>query len=456
MSVNPIPSAPDMAASTPEGTAQLRRTLSQRDLIAYGLAYIAPVAPFSTLGFVWDAAGGLIALAYLIGALFMYFTARSYAEMAAEVPSAGSVYGFARHSLGVLPGFIAGWMVLLDYLLIPSLVFLLMSVGMTILIPQIGRAEWLVLLVAVSLAINWFGVTVTSRVSMASALAQFAIVAAVLALAVWALYSGNQGTGMLSAKPFYDAAAFDWHKVFAATSICVLSFLGFDAISTLSEEVKDTDRRVVGRAILSVLLICGVLFVVTAWVLGNLMQGLQVRDPATAIFELLGERVSPWTAVALAWLMAIIVGFTNALPMQVGVARILFAMGRDRQLPVILARLHARNGTPHVAMVASTLLSLVVALVLRDHIETLASLVSFGALSAFVLLHLSVLVHWHKRPAQRRWFAHVAAPVLGVAVVLAVIYGMQSLALQVGAAWLVIGLLYGLWLRRMKRAELKV
>jgi amino acid transporter len=154
--------------------------------------------------------------------------------------------------------------------------------------------------------------------------------------------------------------------------------------------------------------------------------------------------------------MAIIVGFTNALPMQVGVARILFAMGRDRQLPAVLARLHPRHGTPHVAMLVSTLLSLAVALLMRDHIDTLASLVNFGALSAFVLLHLSVLVHWRRRAEQRRWFAHVAVPVLGVAVVGAVLYGMHSVALQAGATWLVIGLLYGVWLRRQQRAELTV
>ena len=127
--------SPSQAECQSFQSGQLRRTLGYRDLMAYGLAYIAPVAPLSTFGFVWEASGGLIALAYLLGAICMYFTAKSYAVMTEVIPTAGSVYGFARISLGTLPGFVAGWLILLDYLLIPALIFLLMSVGMQQLVP---------------------------------------------------------------------------------------------------------------------------------------------------------------------------------------------------------------------------------------------------------------------------------------------------------------------------------
>lgn len=443
----------DARADQPPPSGSLRRTLGLRDLVAYGLAYIALIAPLSTLGFVWDAAGGLIALAYLLGALCMYFTAKSYAMMGEVVPQAGSVYGYARHSLGALPGFIAGWLILLDYLLIPALVFTLMSVGMQTLMPGIDRATWLVILIGVAFAVNWFGVTVTTRVSLLSVVAQCFIVAGVLGLAGWALYQGK-GTGGLTLAPIYSAAAFDPAKVFAATSICVLSFLGFDAISTLSEEVRGNDPKLVGRAIMRVLLICAAVFFVTAWVLGNLLPGVEIQDPATAIFELLATQVGPWSAVALAWLLAVAVGFANALPMQVGVARVLFAMGRDRQLPAPFARVHPRHRTPHVAMAISTALSLLVALALRDHIDLLASFVNFGALSAFLLLHLSVLVRLGLRNPQRRIVPHVLVPIAGIAIVLAVFSGMHRTAVEVGLAWLAIGLAYGAWLRARGRARL--
>ncbi|MBD9629077.1 APC family permease [Pseudomonas sp. PDM19] len=444
-----------MGVAVPHGGAQLKRTLGLKDLVAYGMAYIAPMAPLTTFGFVWDASGGLIALAYLLGAICMYFTAQSYATLSNEVQSAGSVYGFARHSLGEVPGFVAGWLILLDYLLIPALVFLIMSVGLQILVPGLDRALCLVLLVAVSLGINWFGVAVTTRVSMVSVVLQFTVMFGLLALALFALAQGK-GAGTLTAAPFFDNSAFDVGKVFTATSICVLSFLGFDAISTLAEEVKDNDRRLVGRAILLVLFICATLFVVTTWVLGNLMPGVAIKDASAAIYELTAAQIGPWVALLLAWVIAVMVGLTNALPMQVGVSRVLFAMSRDRQLPMLFARLHRRHGTPHVALVLSTLLSLGIALVMRERIDTLASFVNFGALTAFVLLHLSVLVKLGIKGRSRRWFAHWLVPIVGIAVVLTVLDGMDIHALTMGSAWLVIGLIYGLYLRSKGRVALSV
>jgi amino acid transporter len=434
---------------------KLPRTLGMKDLIAYGLAYIAPMAPLSTFGFVWDASGGLIALAYLLGAICMYFTAQSYATMSAEIPNSGSVYGFARYSLGTLPGFVAGWLILLDYLLIPALVFLVMSIGLQVLIPGLDRAICLAMLVAISLLVNWFGTSVTTRVSMVSVVVQFLAIFTLLALALVALMNGK-GTGAVTLAPLYADTAFNPSKIFTATSICILSFLGFDAISTLSEEVKNGDRKLVGRAILNVFFICALLFVVTTLVFGNLMHGLTIKDPASAIYELLSTQISPFSAIAVAWLIALVAGFTNVLPMQVGVSRILFAMGRDRQLPSLFARLHRVHGTPHVALVVSTLISLTIAMVMRDDIDSLASFVNFGALSAFVLLHLSVLVKLGIKGRSRRLFAHWLVPIIGIAVVLAVLTGMHKPVLEMGAVWLAVGLLYGLYLRRNGRADLSV
>lgn len=264
----------------------------------------------------------------------------------------------------------------------------------------------------------------------------------------------RQGYGGLTLAPIYSAATFDPAKVFSATSICVLSFLGFDAISTLSEEVRGNDPKVIGRAIMRVLLICASVFFVTTWVLGNLLPGVEIHDPAAAIYELLAVQIGPWSAVALAWLLVITVGFANALPMQVGVARVLFAMGRDHQLPALFARIHPKHSTPHVAMAISTALSLLVALVMRDHIDLLASFVNFGALSAFLLLHLSVLVRLGLRNPQRRTVPHVLVPLCGIVVVLAVFSGMHRTAVELGLVWLLIGLAYGAWLHTRGRAKL--
>lgn len=418
----------------------LQRTLAYRDLLAYGLAYIAPVAPLSTFGFVWNAAGGPIALAYLFGAVCMYFTARSYAEMTAELPNAGSVYGFARQVLGEWPGFIAGWLILLDYLLIPALIFLLMSAAMDALVPQIGRTVWILAITGVAVGINWLGIRVSSRVNHFSVVVQFAILAVLLVLGLRVLY-GADGGG-LSLDPLYSPASFAFDKLLAATAICVFSFLGFDAVSTLAEEVKTLDRKLVGRAIVHVLLISGTLFFLTAWLLGDLMRGVSFADPATASLELVAQRIGPDFALVLALVMVFVVGFTNVLPMQVGVSRVLYAMGRDKQLPAILARLHGKRATPHVALLFSSAVSLGIALALEARMDLLATVVNFGALSAFLILHLAVLRHLAWRRRSRRVFAHWLVPILGSAVVLAVFAAMDPLALQIGGGWLFAGVAY--------------
>ena len=442
-------SAPEAAAAP----VALRRSLGYWDLIVYGLAYIAPCAPLSTLGFVWQSSNGLIVLAYVLGAVCMYFTAKSYALMTEAIPSAGSVYGFARQALGRFPGFMAGWMILLDYLLIPAFVYVLIAVAFEELVPGLGRATGIVLLSAFTLLVNWFGVTVTTRANFIAVGLQTVLLVVFLGYCVLALERGF-GTGGLTLAPLWSPALFSAGKVFSATSICIMSFLGFDAISTLSEEVEGHDRRIVGRAIIAVLVISALFFVLMTFVLGNLLPGITIKDPAAATYELAAAAVGVWASIAIAWSYAIIVGLSNALPMQVGVARVLFAMGRDRQLPGVLARVHPKYGTPYVGMLVTAALSTGVALAMRNLMDELATIVNFGALSGFLLLHISVIAKFGIGERSRRWFTHWIVPLLGIIVVLAVFTGMSRLAAEVGVSWLVVGLVYGLVLRARRRDEL--
>jgi amino acid transporter len=433
----------------------LKRTLRFPDLVIYGLAYIAPITPLSTLGFVWEASKGLIALAYVLGGICMYFTAKSYAIMTETVPTAGSVYGFARHALGAFPGFIAGWLILLDYLLIPAFVYVLIAVALGTLMPGVDRSVWIVAMVTVTLGINWFGVTVTSRANLIAVAIQALVMLAFIALCVVALESGK-GTGALTIAPFWHGWPFDGGAIFTATSICVMSFLGFDAISTLSEEVEGNDPRIVGRAIIGVLVISALFFVLVAWVLGNLLPGIRIRDASAATYELAAWAVGPWAAAAIAWAYVLIVGLSNALPMQVGVARVLYAMGRDRQLPHALARIHRRYHTPYVSMIITAAISLSVAVAMRNRLDDLALIVNFGALCGFLMLHISVLVEFGVKRRSGNWLAHWVTPLLGIIVVLAVLKGMSALALTVGLGWLAAGIAWGCILHVRHRIEIRI
>lgn len=428
----------------------LSRSLGYRDLIVYGLAYIAPMGILATLGYVWVESHGLIALAYLLGAVCMYFTAKSYAVMTEAVPTAGSVYGFARHALGELPGFVAGWMILLDYLLIPAFVYVAIAVAFGALVPGVDRAAWVVVLVVFTTTVNWFGVTVTTRASLVAVIAQVVVVTGFAGLVMVSLGRGF-GTGAMTLRPFIPPGQFEAGAIFSAASLCIMTFLGFDAISTLSEEVRDNDRRLIGRAIIAVLLISAVFFTLLAWVFGNALPGITISDPAAAYLDLARAAIGPWAAAALAWALVVVIGLSNSLPMQVGVARVLFAMGRDRQLPQALARIHPKYRTPYVGMLVAAAVSLVIALAMRNLVDELASIVNFGALSGFLLLHVSVLAKFAIDQRSRRWLLHGFVPLAGIAVVLAVFTGMSRLAMTIGLAWLAVGVVYGLVLRARRQ-----
>jgi amino acid transporter len=438
-----------------EAAPRLARSLGYWDLILYGLAYISPFAPLTTLGFVWNDSNGLIVLAYVLGGICMYFTAKSYAIMTETVPNAGSVYGFAHYALGSFVGFIAGWMILLDYLIIPAFCYILFSIAMSTLLPAVPRAVWIMLLVLVTTIINWYGIKVTARANLIAVTIQTAVIVIFIGFALFALYHGH-GSGALTLAPLYLPARLDTGHLLAATSIGIMSFLGFDAISTLAEEVKGGDRRIVSRAIVHVLVIASLFFIGVTLVLGNLLEGFSLKDPSAAVYELAAGSIGAWCAALLAWTNVGIVALSNSLPTQVGVARVVFAMSRDRQLPRFLAAVHVKYSTPYSAMLATTAISLGVGLYLRDRLDELTSIVNFGALSGFLLLHASVFAHFALKLRSRSWFVHWLVPLVGAAVVLTVFVGLSSLSVRVGLTWLGVGLLYGAVLKRLGREEFRV
>ncbi len=432
-----------MTTTSPiEQNGKLKRQLSYSDLVFYGLAYTAPVTPLTMVGFVWVVSDGLPVMAYLLCALCLYFTANSYAVMTSAMPSAGSVYSFASKSIGPFAGFISGWMILLDYLLVPAFIYILAAVGLVELMPQIDRSTWIVIVVCVTTLVNWFGVSVTSLVSSISVVLQLLLVAAVVGLLLYALH-GGMGSGALTMAPLFDASKFHVTSMLAATAICVTGYLGFDAVSTLAEEVKDRDTSLIGKAILTNLAVTCTLFVVVTWVIGNVLVGFPIKDEATLIYDLTTAVGGKGVTEAMALFMLLVVSVPNVLPMQVGVARVLYAMGRDKSLPSVLAKVNQRHGNPYVAMIFSTAVSLAIALFMSDRISDLAILISFGALSGFVFVHLSVLAHFGRR-ADRKWWSHLASPLIGIAAVVMIVSNLSHMALTVGCCWCAAGIAY--WL----------
>ena len=423
---------------------QLHRSLSTRDLIIYGMIFMVPIAPYSVFGFVWDDARGMVPLAYLVGLIGMLFTAMSYAAMSRAFPLAGSVYTYAGRGLHEVAGFFAGWLILLDYILVPALLYVISAVALAGLMPAVPEWAWLAVVVIFNAVVNLRGIQFTARVNWYLLLLELATLALFVGLGLLALQRGV-GAGALTLKPVFDPAVFSPATVVSATSIAVLSFLGFDGISTLAEESKGGQGSV-ARATLFALVLVGVLFIAQTWIATDLARGMQFTSPATAFYEIAERAGGSW--LRLITILAVVVssGIANAMVAQSAVSRILFAMARDGKLPAVLARIHPRYKSPYISTLLVSVISLIVGSVFAERLDALTSIVNVGALCSFLLLHVAVVNYFLRRQKSRDWLRHLLFPALGFVVIAFVLYEMDLAAKIMGACWIGLGVIYYLLL----------
>jgi amino acid transporter len=425
---------------------ELKRSLSFWDLLIYGLIFMVPIAPFGIFGGVFNASGGMVALAYAVGAVGMVFTAISYAQMSRAFPLAGSVYSYAGRGIAQPVGFIAGWQILLDYILVPALLYIVSGLAMHSLLPDIPVWVWVVGFILMNTVINYFGIKLTALANRVMLVGELIVLAIFLVIGFAALADGKATGDFIS--PLFDSGTFSVGLIFSAVSLAALSFLGFDAISTLSEENREGAGQV-ARATIASLLVVAVLFVVQTWVAALLVPDrnalLTQGDPDGSAFYAVAEYAGGhWLAVLTAVATAVAWGFADALVAQAATSRVLFSMARDRQLPGFLAKVHPTHRVPEYAtfVVAAISLAVGVGLTLRDDygLNLLTTLVNFGALTAFLLLHVAVIVHYLIRRRSRDYLRHLVVPVCGLVILGYVVIKAKVAAQVVGLSWLAVGL----------------
>ncbi|MFI7600748.1 APC family permease [Actinoplanes sp. NPDC049681] len=426
---------------------ELRRTLSFADLVVYGLIYMVVIAPMGIFGSVFQASGGMVALAYAIGMVAMMVTASSYGVMAQAYPMAGSVYTYAGRALAPWVGFLAGWTILLDYVLVPGLLSLIAAASMTSVAPAVPVWAWIVVFVVVNAALNLFGIKTTRLLNKVFLVGQLAILAIYMAAATMALAIGR-GRGF-SWEPFYTSSQFHLGVLATAASVATLSFLGFDALSTLAEDSRGGAKQV-SRAMVAALGITGLVFIAQTF-----LAALLVEDPATliadgdaagtAFFETARVAAGSWLATLTALATALAWGLANNMVAQVGTSRLLYAMARDRQLPAFLARVSVRRSVPANGILLTAVVSLVLGLYMAsrdDGISLMASLVNFGAILSFIVVHLSVVA---RRVRVGRAAGGVVRtlllPTAGVLILSGIVVNANILAQRTGLAWLGLGVL---------------
>lgn len=428
---------------------ELRRAMSLFDVVVYGLIYMVPLAPLAVFGFTYNLSGGMVGAVYIVAAIAMYFSAVSYSVMALEFPVAGSVYSYVRFGAGEFLGFLSGWSILLDYLLLPGLLCIFAAAAMHAQVPAFPEWMWVPVFVAVSTAINLRGITFTAGVNLACLYLQLAVLAAFVGYVALALFSGRTH---LSWAPILGTGtgAFSAPLVFTAVPIAALSYIGFDAISTLNEEAKGGGQAV-ARATMIVLFAVAAMFVLQVYLAalfvppGSTFKG---DAAATAFYDIAQVAAGPVFKTIITLTSALIAILANAIVSQATTSRLVFSMARDRQIPRFLATVHARRKVPVRAILAVAGVSIGIGLLAVNVPDFITSVVTFGCLTAYCLLHVAVLRHFRKAGMRSRLFAHTISPLVGLAILVYALWKSALPAKEVGVSWIVTGVVVYLVRRR--------
>lgn len=419
---------------------ELKRSISTLDLVVYGLVFMVPIAPWTIFGTVYNSSAGMVPLVYLIGLVAMVFTAVAYSQMAKSFPLAGSVFSYVGRGIHPAAGFFAGWAILLDYLLVPTLLYVFAAESMVGLFPGTPRWLWAIIFVVVNTAINLLGISSLKIVNRVFLAIELVFVVIFVVIAVRAINGQSLPDVGWGTTPIWNSGAVSAALLAGALSIAVLSFLGFDGISTLAEE-STGKKNPAGKAMLIALFLVATLFVTQTWLASLLAGGRESfgdDEVGNAFFLLVQAASNTGWMNAFFVVNVLAVGFANAMAAQAATSRLLYSMSRDRQLPSFLSKISSRQ-VPMSAILVVSALSIVLVLFFVGQIALISSLVNFGALFGFCLLHISVAWYYLVRQKSKNYLLHLVVPALGLTIIGYVLVNADPLAKIGGAVWLAIG-----------------
>ncbi|HYO81288.1 MAG TPA: APC family permease [Bryobacteraceae bacterium] len=417
---------------------QLRRVLGLWQLVMCGIVMVQPTAPMPLFGVVSVEARGHVVTAVLIGLVAMLFTALSYGRMSQVYPSAGSAYTYVGKTLHPALGYVAGWSMIADYVLNPVICTVWCSKAAMNFVPQIPFPAWAIFFALLFTMLNLRGIQQSARTNTVVAVG-LGVVIVVFLLAAARYILGVPDVSW--SRPFYDPETFSWAVVSTGTSLAVLTYIGFDGISTLSEEVREPERNVLRGTVLTCLII-GVLSAIQVYA-GQLVwpEWGQFPDVDTAFVHIAGRAggAALFATINFALLVATV---GSGIGAQIAAARLLFGMARDGALPAPLAAVSPQTGIPRNNILLTGATTLIGALLLSY--QTGAELLNFGAFIGFMGVNAAAFVHGWLRNPNRTW-TYGVPPALGFIICAWIWWSLRTPAKLAGAAWLAVGIAYGLW-----------
>ncbi len=439
---------------------ELKRVLTLRNLVVFGLAYLAPTVVFNYFGVVTTLTGGMMTLAYIATTVVMFFTAYSYATMVRTFPVAGSAYTYVRRAVHPHLGFLTGWVMLLDYMLLPMVCYLLIGIYMNQFVPGVPVWFWVVLAAALGAVTNVLGVKIAGRVNSVVIGAQILFAVGLVVIIGVYVSSGNGAGTLFDGTALFNPQTFQAPDVLWAASILAASFLGFDAVSTMAEETVEP-AKTVPRAVLLVPITAGIGFAVISYFMQLAWPdaATEIADPDAGIFELLG-RLGGNTLSTMFLVTDNLASMVCAIAGLAAASRILYGMGRDGALPQrFFGVLNRRFQTPVNNIMVMTAIALT-AIFYADNLVGAASLVAFGALTGFIMVNYSVISHFYLRGRRRSGgdlLRYLVIPAIGMIVCAVLLANVDSTAKILGAVWLVLGIIYlGVTTKGFRRPPIEI
>ncbi|HEY4777618.1 MAG TPA: APC family permease [Candidatus Acidoferrales bacterium] len=433
MTAEPTSSAP--------AAPKLKRTLLLWDLIIIGIVIIQPIAPMGIYGVISNAARGHVVTTILIAMVAMLFTAVSYGKMARAYPSAGSAYTYVGQEIHPALGYVTGWAMLMDYILNPLICTVICSKLTQNILP--GVPYW-VFAIGYALAftlLNLRAVKTSARINDVLAAGMSIVVVIFFAFVIrfiWGLHV--YGSGFFW-QPFYNPQTFSFSGVFRGTSIAVLTYIGFDAISTLSEEVENPRRNIMLATVL-VCVITGILASLEVYA-AQLVWGSAPFPPdkVESAFPLVAERAGGFFLFQLLNFTVLIANIGSGMGSQLGAARLLYGMGRSNGIPKkFFGAIDPKNHIPRNNVLFVGALALTGAFLISY--ERGAELLNFGALIAFMGVNGAAFARYFLRAEEKRW-TNFVYPLLGFLICFFIWLNLSPAAKIAGGVWMVIGIAYG-------------
>ncbi|WKX25448.1 APC family permease [Tatumella ptyseos] len=429
-------------ASPAQSRASLKKTLTLFPVVMIGLAYMQPMTLFDTFGIVTNLTGGHVATAYAFALIAILFTALSYGKLVHRFPSAGSAYTYAQKSICPHVGFMVGWSSLLDYLFMPMINILLAKSYFESLIPGIPSWIFVVLLVGFMTLTNLKGIRTVANFNGLIVVLQILVMLVIVGMVIYGVSQGVGAGTLVSSKPFWTENSQVVPMITGATILC-FSFLGFDGISSLSEETKDA-KRVIPKAIFLTALIGGLLFIAVSYFLQLYFPDVShFKDPDSSQPEIMLYVAGKAFQFGILIFSCVTV-LASGMAAHAGVSRLMYVMGRDGVFPKrFFGYISPKFHTPvfNVLLVGAIAL-----LAINFDLVTATALINFGALVAFTFVNLSVISQYWIREKLRRTLKDnirfLILPLCGAITVGALWVNLEKSSMELGLIWAAIGIIY--------------